>query len=340
MKTEIISFDKNNIDEQIETIHQFYKDGKVVAIPTETVYGLSADATDESAVLKIFQAKGRPSDNPLIVHFYQLEQLENLVDFDNEMVKKLADKFWPGPMTLILNLKANHQIANSVRAGLSTLAVRMPSNPIARKILEKTQLLLAAPSANTSGKPSPTRFEHVYYDMNHKIDAIVKGDIADLGLESTVIDCTKEKFLIARPGTISLDDIASVIGYEYIDYAVIKSDEKPISPGMKYRHYSPNADLFILDESLEDIIKKLETEEPSVAFISYKAYEDKLSTLNIKIKYLADNKENIEQSNKNLYNILRECDMEKVSKIFIQKIDEQDRAKALINRLTKAASKI
>ena len=162
METEIINISKSKDKKEIyRKLTTYYKDGKLVAIPTETVYGLSANAMDDKAVCKIYEAKGRPSDNPLIVHFYEMSQLDNIVDYSDENVKKLIDKFWPGPMTLILNAKENNGISKKVTAGLNTLAVRMPSNITAREILKETEVLLAAPSANTSGKPSPTKFEHV-----------------------------------------------------------------------------------------------------------------------------------------------------------------------------------
>ena len=342
MKTEIINISKSENKEEIYSkLTKYYKNGKLVAIPTETVYGLSANAMDDDAIGKIYEAKGRPSDNPLIVHFYEMSQLDNIVDYSDENVKKLIDKFWPGPMTLILNVKENNGISKKVTAGLNTLAVRMPSNVTAREILKKTEILLAAPSANTSGKPSPTKFEHVYHDLNGKIDVIIEDKQSDIGLESTVIDCTRYPLVIARPGDITKEDIESVLGEGSVKYneEVLTQDAAPISPGMKYRHYSPEAELVLFNDSFENLINILKDKNQKTGFITYKEMESRVNDLNVSIKYLADNEKSVEQSNKNLYNILREFDEEKVEEIFILPIGETKENKALLNRLNKAISK-
>lgn len=342
METEIINISKSKSKEEIYSkLTEYYKRGKLVAIPTETVYGLSANAMDDEAVSKIYEAKGRPSDNPLIVHFYKMRQLDNIVDYSDENVKKLIDKFWPGPMTLILNVKENNGISKKVTAGLNTLAVRMPSNVTARELLKETKVLLAAPSANTSGKPSPTKFEHVYYDLNGKIDVIIEDEQSDIGLESTVIDCTRYPLVIARPGDITKEDIESVLGEGSVKYneEVLTQNAAPISPGMKYRHYSPEAELVLFNDSFENLINILKDKNQKTGFITYKEMESRVNDLNVSIKYLADNEKSVEQSNKNLYNILREFDEEKVEEIFILPIEETKENKALLNRLNKAISK-
>ena len=342
METEIINISKSESKEEIYSkLTEYYKNGKLVAIPTETVYGLSANAMDDEAVSKIYEAKGRPSDNPLIVHFYEMSQLDNIVDYSDENVKKLIDKFWPGPMTLILNVKENNGISKKVTAGLNTLAVRMPSNVTARELLKETKVLLAAPSANTSGKPSPTKFEHVYHDLNEKIDVIIEDEQSDIGLESTVIDCTRYPLVIARPGDITKEDIESVLGEGSVKYneEVLTQDAAPISPGMKYRHYSPEAELVLFNDSFENLINILKDKNQKTGFITYKEMESRVNDLNVSIKYLADNEKSVEQSNKNLYNILREFDEEKVEEIFILPIEETKENKALLNRLNKAISK-
>ena len=342
METEIINISKSESKEEIYSkLTEYYKRGKLVAIPTETVYGLSANAMDDEAVSKIYEAKGRPSDNPLIVHFYEMSQLDNIVDYSDENVKKLIDKFWPGPMTLILNVKENNGISKKVTAGLNTLAVRMPSNVTARELLKETKVLLAAPSANTSGKPSPTKFEHVYHDLNEKIDVIIEDEQSDIGLESTVIDCTRYPLVIARPGDITKEDIESVLGEGSVKYneEVLAQNAAPISPGMKYRHYSPEAELVLFNDSFENLINILKDKNQKTGFITYKELESRVNDLNVSIKYLADNEKSVEQSNKNLYNILREFDEEKVEEIFILPIGETKENKALLNRLNKAISK-
>ena len=342
METEIINISKSESKEEIYSkLTEYYKNGKLVAIPTETVYGLSANAMDDEAVSKIYEAKGRPSDNPLIVHFYEMSQLDNIVDYSDENVKKLIDKFWPGPMTLILNVKENNGISKKVTAGLNTLAVRMPSNVTARELLKETKVLLAAPSANTSGKPSPTKFEHVYHDLNEKIDVIIEDEQSDIGLESTVIDCTRYPLVIARPGDITKEDIESVLGEGSVKYneEVLTQNAAPISPGMKYRHYSPEAELVLFNDSFENLINILKDKNQKTGFITYKEMESRVNDLNVSIKYLADSEKSVEQSNKNLYNILREFDEEKVEEIFILPIEETKENKALLNRLNKAISK-
>ena len=342
METEIINISKSKDKKEIyRKLTIYYKDGKLVAIPTETVYGLSANAMDEEAVSKIYEAKGRPSDNPLIVHFYEIKQLDNIVDYSDENVKKLINNFWPGPMTLILNAKDNNGVSKKVTAGLNTLAVRMPSNITAREILKETGVLLAAPSANTSGKPSPTKFEHVYHDLNGKIDVIIEDEQSDIGLESTVIDCTRYPMVIARPGEITKEDIEDILGEGSVKYneEVLTQNVAPISPGMKYRHYSPEAELVLFNGSFENLINILKDRNKKTGFITYKEMKSKVNNLNVSIKYLADSEKSVEQSNKNLYNILREFDEEMVEEIFILPIEETKENKALLNRLNKAISK-
>ena len=342
METEIINISKSKDKKEIyRKLTTYYKDGKLVAIPTETVYGLSANAMDDEAVSKIYEAKGRPSDNPLIVHFYEMNQLDNIVDYSDENVKKLINNFWPGPMTLILNAKDNNGVSKKVTAGLNTLAVRMPSNITAREILKETGVLLAAPSANTSGKPSPTKFEHVYHDLNGKIDVIIEDEQSDIGLESTVIDCTRYPLVIARPGEITKEDIEGVLGEGSVKYneEILKKNETPIAPGMKYRHYSPEAELVLFNGSFENLINILKDRNKKTGFITYKEMKSKVNNLNVSIKYLADSEKSVEQSNKNLYNILREFDEEMVEEIFILPIEETKENKALLNRLNKAISK-
>ena len=342
METEIINISKSKDKKEIyRKLTTYYKDGKLVAIPTETVYGLSANAMDEEAVSKIYEAKGRPSDNPLIVHFYEMNQLDSIVDYNDENVKKLINNFWPGPMTLILNAKENNGISKKVTAGLNTLAVRMPSNITAREILKETGVLLAAPSANTSGKPSPTKFEHVYHDLNGKIDVIIEDEQSDIGLESTVIDCTRYPMVIARPGEITKEDIEDILGEGSVKYneEVLTQNVAPISPGMKYRHYSPEAELVLFNGSFENLINILKDRNKKTGFITYKEMKSKVNNLNVSIKYLADSEKSVEQSNKNLYNILREFDEEEVEEIFILPIEETKENKALLNRLNKAISK-
>lgn len=240
METQIFSPD------EIEKAALIIKRGGLVAMPTETVYGLAADALNPEAVAAIFKAKGRPMDNPLIVHISELEQIYGLVSEFPEKARILAEKFWPGPLTVIL--PKSEVIPDEVSAGLTTVAVRFPSNPIARRLISLS-CPLAAPSANLSGSPSPTNARHVYDDMKNRIDAIIDGGECDVGVESTVITLAEDPPRLLRPGGITPEQLREAIGEVIIDDAVfnpLKADRAAPSPGMKYKHYSPRADVVLL----------------------------------------------------------------------------------------------
>ena len=227
-------------EEDLQIAGDIIKAGGTVIFPTETVYGLGANALDSNAVKKIFTAKGRPSDNPLIVHIADINQIYEFVLDVPENAKKLADAYWPGPMTLVLNKK--DIIPNEVSAGLNTVGIRIPENEIARNFIKKANCPIAAPSANLSGSPSPTTVEHVLADMLGRVDAIIKGENSRVGLESTVIDVTGDIPLVLRPGGITPEMIKKVCGEVQIAKGVdgVTDELKPKSPGMKYKHYAPN----------------------------------------------------------------------------------------------------
>ncbi len=227
------------------------KNGGLVAIPTETVYGLAANAFNGEAVAKVFEAKGRPTDNPMIVHISKLDEIYPLVTELPESAKALAAAFWPGPLTIIL--PKSDLVPREVAPRLNTVAVRMPSHPIARRIIELAGVPLAAPSANSSGSPSPTSAQHVLHDLDGKIDAVVDGGECDVGIESTVITLATNPPRLLRPGGITVEALESVLGKVDIDPAVmseLKEGEAPASPGMKYKHYSPKAEVYIVEGSL------------------------------------------------------------------------------------------
>lgn len=233
----------------IKTAGQILKNGGLVGMPTETVYGLSADALNGKAVANIFKAKGRPSDNPLIVHIADFSDIErfNLVSEIPESAYKLAQSFWPGPLTIIM--KKSDVIPNEVSAGLDTVAIRFPSHPVAQALIKEANTPLAAPSANLSGSPSPTTAEHVMNDMDGRIDAVVDGGMCAVGLESTVITLATDVPRILRPGGITLEQLKSVLGEVEVDNAVLHQlvdGTKVSSPGMKYKHYSPKANVILL----------------------------------------------------------------------------------------------
>lgn len=253
--TEILSY----TDENIEKAGRLLKSGEVVGIPTETVYGLAADATNPEAVSKIFVAKGRPQDNPLIVHIADKSDMEKYAHDIPEIAYRIADKFWPGPLTMVLPKK--EIIPEVTSGGLYTVGIRFPSNSIAQEIIKAAGVPLAAPSANLSGKPSTTTAKHVYDDMNGRISAIIDGGACSVGVESTVISFCGEDVIILRPGFISKEDLLTVADNVTIDKGVLSEmseDAVVASPGMKYKHYSPKANVVIVEGEYSDFISFFE----------------------------------------------------------------------------------
>jgi len=256
---------------------EILQNGGIVAIPTETVYGLAASAFDGNAIKKVFEAKGRPQDNPLIVHISDMGMLKDIVTNIPDTALICAEKFWPGPLTMVLD--SNGKVAPEVSAGLSTVAVRMPSHQTAKLIIEKSGLPLAAPSANRSGSPSPTIAAHVENDLNGKIDAIVFGDECTVGVESTVISfCTNPPRLL-RPGAVTAEQLREIIPDLVIDKAVLASpdkNEKVASPGMKYKHYAPKTEAYLVEGSSEDFAEYVNSLD-SVLAVCFREDADKLT---------------------------------------------------------------
>lgn len=226
---------------------QALKDGELVAFPTETVYGLGADATNEDAVKKVYQAKGRPSDNPLIVHVASVEMVEKYAREIPEKARQLMKKFWPGSLTIILNIKPG-SLSKKVTGGLSTVAFRFPNSQPTLELIKEAGVPIVGPSANTSGKPSPTTAQHVYHDLNGKIKGILDDGPTKVGVESTVLDMSTDHPVILRPGAVTKADIESVIGSIDLNHHHVGKSETPKAPGMKYKHYAPNAQVYIVDE--------------------------------------------------------------------------------------------
>ena len=243
-------------DEKIyEKAGEILRAGGLVAFPTETVYGLGADALDEAASAKIYAAKGRPSDNPLIVHIADMDAVYKLASEVPEAAVKLADKFWPGPLTMIL--KKSDIVPESITGGLGTVAIRMPSHKVAAELIRSSGVYIAAPSANTSGKPSPTLASHVINDLSGKIDMIIADDTVDIGVESTIIDLSEDVPTILRPGFITKEMFEEVVGEVRIDPAItdgVKAGVVPKAPGMKYKHYAPDADLKIIEGDIDKVV--------------------------------------------------------------------------------------
>ena len=247
-------------DEKIyEKAGEILRAGGLVAFPTETVYGLGADALDEAASAKIYAAKGRPSDNPLIVHIADMDAVYKLASEVPEAAVKLADKFWPGPLTMIL--KKSDIVPESITGGLGTVAIRMPSHKVAAELIRSSGVYIAAPSANTSGKPSPTLASHVIKDLSGKIDMIIDGGSVGIGLESTIVDMSEDIPVILRPGYITKEMLENVVGEVKVDPAIVgEAPKKNIiakAPGMKYRHYAPKGQMTIVEGDIDNVVAKI-----------------------------------------------------------------------------------
>lgn len=337
METIISYIDEDNIDiEELKKHAKILKEGKTVIFPTETVYGLGANALDEKAVSKIYEAKGRPSDNPLIVHINSIDKVYDLAENISDKAKLVMEKFWPGPITLILKKKSI--VPSKTTGGLESVALRIPSNKIALKLLELTDLPISAPSANISGKPSPTRGNHVVDEMNKRVSGIIIGRKSDFGLESTVIDFTSEVPIILRPGVISKEDLEKIIGEVEIDKSLLAENEniKPKSPGMKYTHYSPNAKVFIFSgkntfENINKIIKENEIKDIKSGVICKS--KNKSSYIGEVIP-LGDTPLEI---GSNLFDALIEMDKKNIDIIYAEDFGYEGVYQAVMNRLLKAS---
>lgn len=337
--TFISKIDEKNIDKiEIKKQAEILKKGNTVIFPTETVYGLGANALDEKAVSKIYEAKGRPSDNPLIVHIYDKHQVEELAKDISPKAHVVMDKFWPGPITIILNKK--DIVPSRTSGGLDTVAIRMPSNPIAKELLKETNLPIAAPSANISGRPSPTKANHVYEEMNNRVDGIILGGDCTFGLESTVLDLTNDIPTILRPGSVTKEDLESVIGQVNIDPALENKEDniKAKAPGMKYKHYSPNADVFIVSGQHNNVITKVNE------LVSNNSKEGLRSVVMCldenKDKYNSDTislGKNLQEVAANLFNALITADEEKYDIVYTEEFSNCGLGQAIMNRLIKSA---
>lgn len=313
---------------------EHFRAGDVVAFPTETVYGLGAIASNEEAVQKIFQAKGRPSDNPLIVHIYDQQQVEELAVNVPEEAYQLMDAFWPGPLTLIL-FKKEGAVAPSVTPGMETIGIRMPDHPVALAMLRQLQEPVAAPSANRSGKPSPTTAEHVYHDLEGRIPFIIDGGPTNVGVESTVIDMTTTPATILRPGTVTKEQIEGVIG-PVRDDILVKKDQAPRAPGMKYMHYAPEAPLFVIEpdeEKIAEAIASIHEKGQEVAVIG----PEELFTFDADWYFSVGAIDDKEQIAANLYRALRQCDLTDADLILSVETDLEGIGTAVMNRMMKAS---
>lgn len=348
METEVIKIDTNTPDWQTKLDYPAHviKSGGLVAFPTETVYGLGANAFDENALERIYKAKGRPSDNPLIVHVADIEKVSELVRKMPPIAKKLMEAFWPGPLTLIM--PKSDKVPFIITAGLDTVAVRMPSNAIALELIKKSGVPVAAPSANSSGKPSPTLAGHVISDLSGRIDIIIDGGSTRVGVESTVLDITVDPPVILRPGGITREQLQQVLGKVDQETSVspLPMETRPRSPGMKYRHYAPNAVLLLIQgcpgRVAEEISRRAELYNNDGNYVgilttdeSASLYEPSLYTF---CKFLSLGSGNRPESlAANLFKRLREFDEAGVDVILAETPDARGIGQAVMNRLLKAS---
>lgn len=341
-KTIIIN-EKNLSDDMFREAAQILQNGGLVAFPTETVYGLGGDGMKEDAAKKIYEAKGRPSDNPLIIHIADLEMLDKLVKEIPDNARKLAAKFWPGPLTMIF--QKSDEVPYGTTGGLDTVAIRMPSHPVALKLIQVSGVSIAAPSANTSGRPSPTKASHVLDDLDGKIDMILDGGNVGIGIESTIVDLTGPVPTILRPGFITKAMLEDVIGPVEIDKAILTRQVDPNlipkAPGMKYKHYAPKGDLTIFEGRTEavtaEINKRVEEAYQNghvAGVITSMETKDAYKKGIVKVIGTRGDEVTISQS---LYSILREFDDQKIDVIFSESFAYDDFGKAIMNRLLKAA---
>ena len=328
--------------EIIQTAAKILQEGGLVAFPTETVYGLGGNGLDGTACEKIYIAKGRPSDNPLILHISEFEELQPIVRGISPAAKALMDAFWPGPLTMVF--PKSDIVPEKATGGLDTVAVRFPNHPVARAIIKASGLPIAAPSANSSGKPSPTRASHVEFDLNGKIDMIVDGGAAEWGLESTIVDVSGEVPMILRPGAVTKEMMEEVVGKVEIDPAILQkpaADLKPKAPGMKYTHYSPKAEVVLVKgetEAVVDEINRLAAEDMAQGYkTGVMATEETKDLYKADIVLSLGSRERPEEIGANLFKYLRKFDFLGAEKVYSEVFSEEGEGMAIMNRLNKAA---
>ena len=344
MDTKLVKIEdtKQIKDEELAEAAQILRDGGLVAFPTETVYGLGANALDEAAAKKIYAAKGRPSDNPLIAHISCLEELKPLVAYIPEAGRKLAEAYWPGPLTMVF--PKSDIVPYGTTGGLDTVAVRMPSDPVANRLIKLAGVPVAAPSANTSGRPSPTTAQHVWQDMEGKIEMILDGGPVGIGVESTIVDVSGDVPTLLRPGAITMEMLLETVGRVEIDPAIQappSADLRPKAPGMKYRHYAPHADLQLVEgetdkvvETINALVKEKLAEGKKVGVICTDETKDRFPQGEVRSVGLRAKEETIAH---NLFAVLREFDDLDVDCIYSESFSKDHLGQAIMNRLTKAA---
>lgn len=338
MKTEILKIDRENINnDYIKKAVNLIKEGNLVAFPTETVYGLGADGLNNEACKKIYKAKGRPSDNPLILHISDITMLDNLVEEISDKHRKLFE-LWPGPMTLIF--KKSKLIPDVVTAGGDTVAIRFPSDNIARALISEAKRPIAAPSANISGRPSPTKASDVYQDMQGIIPAIIDGGESNIGIESTVIDLSTDEPTILRPGFYTYEFLKEILDDMRLDDSLVDSTKIPKSPGQKYKHYAPKANLRVfigkdVPDYLLTLAKKYESEGKKIGILAFEEDKDKFSSY----PYISlGNRSDLSTMSHVLFSSLRQMDRLGVDIILAEGVRENNLGKSIMNRMKKAAA--
>lgn len=337
MKSKYINLKENRDYEKIKDASEAIKQGKLVLFPTETVYGIGANALDESAVKKIYEAKGRASDNPLIAHISNLEMLKKLVKEVGNIEKKLIENFWPGPLTIIFN--KTEIVPNIITAGLETVAIRMPSNEIARNLIEYSETPIAAPSANISGKPSGTLVEDILQELDGKVEYIIDGGKVDIGLESTVLRVIENKVHILRPGKITKEEIEQ-LGLEVeIEKQILGEyveGEKVLSPGIKYKHYSPDTKCVLVysknNQVMVDKINEIASKQKSI-ILCRTSNMDKYDN---EIKLAMGN--TLEEICNNIFTLLRKADKYNANLVIIEGVEKEGIGLAIMNRLLRACA--
>lgn len=341
MKTIVRNVENTDNKEAIQEAAALLREGRLVAFPTETVYGLGGNGWLEDAAAGIYEAKGRPSDNPLILHIGSMEMIDEVASYIPKLAQKAVDAFWPGPLTVIL--PKNHKVPYRVTGGLESVAVRMPSHPVALSLLREAGIPVAAPSANTSGRPSPTKAEHVVEDLDGKIPMILDGGKVDVGVESTIVDFTGEVPVILRPGKITKDELEQVLSTEVLlSSPSVKEDAVPKAPGMKYKHYAPKAQLTLVlgkdrEKVTEEIIRKVHDCRSRGLKTGVIATEETKDAYDADEVISVGSRANMETVTANLYDVLREFDHRDVDRIFSEGFEGEEYEEAVMNRLAKAA---
>lgn len=343
MQTKLIKIDADDPNkEDMREAAEIIRSGGLVAFPTETVYGLGANALDPEASKRIYAAKGRPSDNPLIVHISRFEELLSIAKEVPPQAKKLADAFWPGPLTMIV--WKNEKVPYETTGGMDTVAIRMPNHPVALALIDESGCMIAAPSANTSGKPSPTEAGHVALDLDGKIPMILDGGPVGIGIESTIIDLTEKVPMILRPGYITKEMLEEVLGEEVrIDPGIIAADstKKPKAPGMKYKHYAPKADLVLVEGEQEAVVAKINAlvreKQAAGLKVGVVATDETESLYQADYVVTIGARSDEDAIARHLYKILREFDDWNVDAIYSESFSTPRIGQAIMNRLMKAA---